>query len=447
MTLIPPEIMSFLEEPVAIFGHGVSGHSVANLLFSMEVDYLCYDEQSASGVRTQFDARTAKGHRLVIYSPRFHFNHPWLSEARQAGCYCLTELDFASLFWKGKAIAVTGTNGKTTLTEFLVYALKRYRIDAVVVGNNGSPLSRICGRIDSENVLAICEVSSFEAEALEFFQPDALIWTNFYEDHLDRYDSMKRYFSAKWNLVERLSHSFFLAGASVAEAAEKFGFQLPDFTTVVEGATREDWDLPKGSVFSLLPQKENLTMARTYWGIESLPEEALRNAAERFPARNHRLAKIAEIDGVEIWNDSKATNFSAARAAVANFEKPVLWIGGGKWRGGDINGFVEGMVGQIQQAYLIGETALQVGSLLDRFSVDWTRFGSLPNAVNAAFEAAKPGDVILFSPGFSSLDMFKDFVDRGECFENTVSNLKYRPASYSDRFRKSAVRYDASPFV
>ena len=447
MTLVPPAITSLLEEPVAILGYGVSGHAVANLLRSLGIDYLCYDERQAPEVRTQFDAETAKRHRLVVYSPGFRFDHPWLSEARQMGCRCLTELDFASLFWKGKAIAVTGTNGKTTLTEFLAYALKRYRIDAVAVGNNGFPLSRICGRVDSENVLAICEVSSFQAGALEFFKPDALIWTNFHEDHLDRYESMARYFAAKWNLVERLSHSFLLVGTSVAEAATKFGFQLPDFATVVDGLIREEWILPSGSVFSLLPQKENLTMARTYWGIESLPEGALRNAAERFPVRKHRLSKAGEIDGVEFWNDSKATNFSAARAAVGNFGQPVLWIGGGESRGGDIDGFIEAMAGRIRRAYLIGETAPRVGSLLDGCGVAWNRFNSLPNAVNAAFEAAGPGDVILFSPGFSSLDMFRDFSDRGECFENAVSSLKYRPTPCSGRFLKSASRYDVSSFM
>ena len=432
MTLVPHAITPLLEEPVAVLGNGVSGHAVASLLRSLEIDYLCYDERPGPGVRTRFDTRVAKVHRLVVYSPGFRQDHLWLREAREAGCRCLTELDFASLFWKGKAISVTGTNGKTTLTEFLAYALKRYRIDAVAVGNNGFPLSRICGRVDSENVLAICEVSSFQAGALEFFKPDALIWTNFHEDHLDRYGSEEEYFKAKWNLVERLSHSFFLAGASVAKAAARFGFKLPEFTTVVDGPDREEWILPSGSVFSFNPQRENLTMAKAYWGIESLPEGALRNAAERFPARKHRLVKVGEIEGVEFWNDSKGTNFSAALAAAGNFGQPVVWIGGGESRGGDVERFVEAMAARVKRAHLIGETASRVGSVLDGCGVDWNRYNSIPNAVCSAFETAVPGDVVLFSPGFSSFDMFRDYADRGECFEDAVSSLKYRPAPRTD---------------
>ena len=424
MKELPSEIAPLLDQPVAIFGCGISGLAAAELLDSLKVEYRFYDEVKEGGARGVFSARNAREHRLVIYSPGFTFEHRWLKEARCAGCVCLAEIDFAYLSWRGRLIAVTGTNGKTTLTEFLAYSFKRHNIDAVAVGNNGYPLSRLCASSNREGRLAICEVSSFQAESLCYFRSDALIWINFHEGHEDRYNSQEGYFASKWNLVERLSTGVFLAGESVAEAAEDFAYSLPEETTIVGRSGKNTWLLPAGSVFATYPQRENLQFARVFWEREGLPEPALRASAERFPSRRHRLMKVTEVDGIGFWNDSKGTNFSASLAAISEFSQPLVWIGGGKFKGGEVNGFGHEVASRVKSGFLIGETAPSLALSFAAAGKPAECFSSLEDAVTSAYESSVTGDAVLFSPGFSSFDMFRNFAERGSCYERAVLNLK-----------------------
>lgn len=424
MSNFPSEIASLAGCPVAVFGAGVSGQAVMDLLRRLETDFVCYDERTGEDAVHDFSVHEAQNHRLIIYSPGFAPDHRWLEAGREAGCVCLTEIDFASFFWKGKTVAVTGTNGKTTLTEFLAYAYKRQGMDAVAVGNNGYPLSRLCNRPETDDLIAVCEVSSFQAEALRHIKFDALIWTNFSEDHLDRYASLGGYFEAKRNLLERLSQPVFIAGSSVVESAEALRASLPDFAILPADDKSEYWDIPHESAFAVRPQQENLNLARLFWEKEGLPVEALRSAAEHFPPRKHRLNKVNELTGVEFWNDSKATNFAATLAAIDTFTKPVLWIGGGHSKQGDIAQFACSVAEKAQAAFLIGETAPFLAKAFVEQGKPANVFETLEEAVFASHKLAKPGDVVLFSPGFSSYDMFESYVQRGISFEKAVLSLK-----------------------
>jgi len=154
-----------------------------------------------------------------------------------------------------------------------------------------------------------------------------------------------------------------------------------------------------------------------------LPEAKLYFAAKTFRLGQHRLSKVGSRRGVTFWNDSKATNFHAVEAALATFSAPVLWIGGGKAKGGDLPGFVDRIAGRIRHAYVIGETQPALTGLLRDHQVAVTPSGSLQEAVAAAFAEATTGDNILLSPGFASFDMFRGYDDRGIQFESLVENL------------------------
>lgn len=424
MPLSLPEFLKKLPgRPAAVLGAGVSGRAVAELLGQLGASSALFDERGTEGAARDF-LPTVREHALVIFSPGFPPEHPWLSAARAAGAICLGELDFASLFWRGRVVAVTGTNGKTTLTEFLTHALRSLGRDARAAGNIGYPLARLVaatggGRAD---LTAVCEVSSFQAETLQHFRAGGLLWTNFAEDHLERHRRMESYFAAKWNLVVRTPPGSILIGSSVARFAQKYGHMVPAEAGVVSEEDAADPHLA-GTPFASGPQRENYLLAAAWWGREQLPPEALVAAAHSFRLGPHRLARVGQHDGVVYWNDSKATNFHAVEGALGSFSRPVLLIAGGKGKGGDIGGFVHRIAPRVKIAFLIGETRDSLAAACAAEGVSHILCTSLAETVERAAAHAVPGDDVLLSPGFASFDMFRNYEDRGEQFEHLVNNM------------------------
>ena len=157
---------------------------------------------------------------------------------------------------------------------------------------------------------------------------------------------------------------------------------------------------------------------------EGFSENILKDAVVRFPTRRHRLEKVLEITNISFWNDSKATNFAATYAALKAFDQPVIWIGGGQSKGGEIKEFARKVAGKVKMAYLIGETAEEMANGLKEENKPVDRCETMQEAVFSAFEKAEPHDIILLSPGFSSIDMYKNYDQRGSSFEHAVLSLK-----------------------
>lgn len=425
-----------LSRPYAVFGAGVSGKAVCRFLAEQGKSFVVYDKSGADGARTDFNEKTARGHECVVYSPGFPPEHPWLRAALAAGRTCLGETDFAAMEWhaadfygKKTLTAVTGTNGKTTLTEFLAFAHRESGRRSAAVGNNGIPFTTLLFREAANVDLPICEISSFQAEHMEHLFPKNLLWTNFDEDHLDRHGSPENYFRAKFRLVElqlrQKTPSLCVIGESVSAAARSFGIRFP---ASVQVATRDEVreNVPAGSIFETFPQTENYAIARRYWLANGFPLEELEAAAKKFAPKAHRLARSAFVETagtqIEFWNDSKGTNFHAVYAALATFpDVPVFWIGGGLGKGGDLAAFCRCLAPKISAAFLIGATAGSLNRHLAENGITSEIFGTLSGAVDAAFGAAKKSGaaraIVLFSPGFASFDMFKSYADRGTQFE------------------------------
>lgn len=426
----PANIAALLARPVAVLGAGVSGQGVLALLAAAGARGELYDEK-AEGARRTFVAAEAAAHGLVVFSPGFAPEHAWLAAARAAGCVCLGELDFASLFWRGDLVAVTGTNGKTTLTEFLTHALNAAGRRAHATGNIGHPLSRLVVEQGGgmagpgaavQPAVAVCEVSSFQAETLQHLRPTATLWTNFAEDHLERHPGLAAYFAAKWRLLERTAPGAVFVGSSVQSYAAASGRILPAPAGLATEGRPADARLA-GSVFAGYPQRENFLLAAAWWRQAGLPADVLYAAARSFRLGEHRLTRVGEKRGVTFWNDSKATNFHAVEAALATFDTPVLWIGGGKAKGGDLAGFVRRIAQKIRHAFLIGETAPALAGHCRDARVSASACASLEEAVRAAFGRAGAGDQVLLSPGFASFDMFRGYDDRGRQFTRVVEKL------------------------
>src|SRR5579871_1895597 len=175
MSLAAPDFLQpLLAKPVAVLGAGVSGRAVAGLLGRIGARSVLFDQKGGEGIAADF-VSAAQGHSLVVFSPGFAPGHPWLAAARAAGATCLGELDFAALCWSGRVVAITGTNGKTTLTEFLTHALRATGLTAHATGNIGHPFSQLVADTSggTKDTFAICEVSSFQAEPLRHFHAEA----------------------------------------------------------------------------------------------------------------------------------------------------------------------------------------------------------------------------------------------------------------------------------
>jgi UDP-N-acetylmuramoylalanine--D-glutamate ligase len=425
MSLVTPEFLQpLLAHPVAIFGGGESGQSVRALVAKLGGTGVIFDQKGGDGALTEFRGAVVSEHHLVVYSPGFTPTHPWITEARAAGAVCLAELDFASLFWRGAVIAITGTNGKTTLVEFLTHALRSVDRDAYATGNIGYSFSRLVadragGAPDS---IAVCEVSSFQAETLRHFRADAALWTNFAEDHLERHGTMEEYFQSKWRLFERSVGGHVFAGSSVQHYAEKFGQTLPAEAHVATEGQAGDV-LLRGTVFAHYPQRENFLLAAAWWRSHGLRETALYAAAQSFSLGEHRLARVAVRGGATWWNDSKATNFHAVEAAVAGFAAPVILIAGGKSKGGDVAAFVRRLAPLVKHAFFIGETRHVLATFSSVAGLPHSVCADLNEAVQRAAALASAGDNILLSPGFASFDQFKNYEDRGRQFVSLVNNV------------------------
>jgi len=408
-----------LKQPVAIFGAGVTGRAVMEFLKGHGVDTVCYAEGCGDFLEV-----SSSRHRLAIVSPGFSPEHPWVAAARERGMACLGDLDFAACYWPGKILAVTGTNGKSTSVMLLAEALKAAGVDATACGNIGEPPIHLIERATRES-WAVMEVSSFQAEWLQSHSCDAVIWTNFDEDHLDRHGNLTAYFQAKANLLKRRRDSTSPArvGFSVRRAAEELGLSLPSSAKVISPENSLLEGLHEGSQFRELPQAENFCLARSFWEDSGFPVHALLEAGNRLMPLPHRLQKVAESNGVAFWNDSKATNFAATRAALNRFDQPVHWIGGGYDKGGDTGRFVREIAPYVRRAFLIGDTGPELLAPFRKHSVEANYYPSLECAVTEAYKHIREPANILFSPGFSSFDHWSGYAERGECFSAFARSL------------------------
>jgi len=442
---IPPFIRALVSRPVAVFGDGESGKAARILLSGHGIECAVYDARGDA-----FSPAAAGRHGLAVFSPGFAPDHPWLALARAAGGTTLAELDLASLFWRGRIVAVTGTNGKTTLVEFLARALQGTGRDARVAGNIGPAFSRVAAATDcSGETIAVCEVSSFQAETLAHFRAEALLWTNFAEDHLERHGGMEAYFRAKCGVARRSAAVF--AGSSVECWVKGSGLGFwsdvwkpgPDPVWVGSEGRAAD-PLLAGTVFEEYPQRENFLLAEAWWRAAGLDAAGLYAAARSFQPGPHRLARVAETGGVAFWNDSKATNFHAVEAALGRFASPVLLIAGGKSKGGDLEGFARRIAPKVRRAFLIGETREALAAALAGAGVPHAVCGSLENAVRSATAEAGPGDNVLLSPGFASFDQFEGYADRGRRFERLVRGDRPAPERAAD-ISAHTVQFGANP--
>ena len=415
-----------MSKQFAIFGAGLSAQAARRLAEAKGLSVVLIDE-AGEGDEATFEASDLERFQCFVFSPGFSAEHPWRILAEASTNPCLSEIAFAARYWEGRIIGVTGTNGKSTITALLDNALSLSGHVSLAAGNIGYPFSdAVISEANQSEAYVVLEISSFQAELTDGLQLDGLLWANFAEDHLDRYGSMPRYFGAKARLFNCLKRDgLCVIGSRVAEwmANQRKAF---DGCSIAHEVADLVLQLDADSVFQRFPYSKNFSLAVELWRLMNQPPAALIEAANAFVLPPHRLDVVAECGSVRFWNDSKATNFHATIGALRSIDRPIVWIGGGRAKGGDIEAFAQQVASRIDIAILYGEVAERLAKALKSFLEPVHIHKRLDHAITAAAElAAKiPQANVLFSPGFASYDQFDSFAARGKSFNDMVLSLK-----------------------
>ncbi len=366
---------------------------------------------------------------------------PGVPTTRYANCHKPIWGDL-ELFYRACSVpivAITGTNGKSTVTTLTDAMLQAAGMRSASAGNIGTPALEL---LDTQLDAIVLEVSSFQLDTTENFAPHVAVLLNITPDHLDRHGSFAGYVASKARILKNLSANDFavlnfddenVRALATQTRAKVLGFSLKE--SVPDGAW---WDSKcivlqtqtgtqrfalDGIRLSGLHNLENILaslLAASAMGAE--PQRAW-NALADFSGLPHRTQFVAEIRGVTFINDSKGTNIGAAARAIASYTQPVVWIAGGKDKDLDFRTLAPIVKAHVRHTVLIGEAAPKIErALADASPMHHAK--EIYTAVRQAFDLAKPGDVVLLSPACASFDQFKNFEDRGEQFCAAVKNLE-----------------------
>ena len=381
---------------------------------------------------------------LVVVSPGVPADQPVFEAARQHGAEIIGELELASRWVKGPIVAITGTKGKSTTTTLLGRMFKESGRDVLVGGNIGVPLSVQVERSTPETVHVV-EVSSFQLETTVRFRPWIALWLNFAADHLDRHPTVEAYASAKarifanqqptdWAVVNADDTTVMARSRGIAARRVMFsptgavvdGFLVDDDWIVRRTHTTVERLIPVSAVeLTGRHMLHNVIAAAAVATVAGVPADAMTHALRGFHGLEHVMEPAGRIGDVRFVNDSKATNVEAARRSIESFERGVVALVGGKFKGGDLRELRAPLSERGRGVVAIGEAAPLVRDALHGVVPVMTA-SSMSDAVSQAYEAARPDGVVLLAPACASFDWFRDYAERGRVFKEEVGRLRDR---------------------
>ena len=383
---------------------------------------------------------------LIVVSPGVPVNLPPLVLAHVGGIPVWGEIERAWRFLRGKLVAITGSNGKTTTTSLVAHILETAGIATLVGGNIGAPLISIV-ESSTDSTVTVAEISSFQLETIEAFRPEIGVLLNLTPDHLDRHASFEDYAAAKMRLFEnQVERDFAVLNADDPEVTKRMPSRPHNFwfsrqKRVAEGAFllddqiifRHEGQETVVGRRSEIPLRgehnvENVLAACAAAYLAGAEPGAIARGVKTFRGVEHRLEFVGEFGGVAYYNDSKATNVDAALKAIEAFPGPLIVILGGKDKGSPYTPLREALRTRGRAALLIGESAEKIAADLGD-AVPFERAGTLDRAVKLAAERARPGDVVLLAPACSSFDQFENYEHRGREFKELVGKLQIRSAA------------------
>lgn len=443
-------VRSEQRERSLIVGLGTTGLAVARYLTARGEDVRVIDSRpappclqelreqcpAAEIVLETLDGRWLDGVSRVVLSPGLPLDVPVAQEALRRGMPLASDIELFAQAVRAPVVAVTGSNGKSTVTTLAARILQAQGLSAPAGGNLGPPALELLGANDAD--VYVLEVSSFQMETTHSLRPRSAAVLNVSADHLDRHGTLAHYAELKERLLTAAEHAVFNADDPLVAAmgarhphAVPISVQVPlahGYSIVAHRGER--WLAHDATP---LMAARDLELRGTHNEANALAALALTAVFERdiepaldvlrtFAGLAHRCQSVAERAGAKYIDDSKGTNVGATLAALRGFAGPLVLIAGGLSKGQDLHPLAEAARGKVKAAVLIGAAAAELEQILGPVCRTH-RAGSMRAAVQAAAAIAVPGDTVLLSPACASQDMFRDYRQRGELFAAAVLEL------------------------
>ena len=451
--------MELKDQRVLVVGLGKSGVAAAHFLQQRGARVTVSDSKPQTELNREIPAlldkgivvetgghgeRTFRDQDLIVASPGVPYDVPQLVQARQLGVPVIGEVELAARFLRGTIIAITGSNGKTTTTTLVGEILEHAGKEVQVGGNIGMPVVSMVSAA-SEQSYNVLEISSFQLETIQQFHPRVAAILNVTADHLDRHRSMESYIAAKARIFENQTPEDFAvlnADDSICVSlASKTRARIVWFSRkskpgqgshVHDGKIRFCGQAGEVEIMpvSEIPLKgahnlENVLAAVCVARAVDCPPAVIRQAVKDFQAVEHRLEFVATINGVDYYNDSKATNVDATIKALESFPANIHLVLGGKDKGSDYSVLKALLRERVKRVYTIGAAAEKIENQIAG-SAPAERVNTVEAAVRRATEQAAPGDVVLLAPACASFDQFENYEHRGRVFKEAVRLLSRR---------------------
>jgi UDP-N-acetylmuramoylalanine--D-glutamate ligase len=451
-----------MQERIVILGGGESGTGAALLAKKKGFDVFVSDqnvlkdkyksELEANKIAFEEGQHTESkilNATIIIKSPGISDKAEIVEKAKEKNIEIIDELEFGYRYLKGKVIATTGTNGKTTTTLLIYHLLKSAGYNVALAGNVGFSLARQVAEQDHD--WYVIEISSFQLDGIKFFKPTVGILLNITPDHLDRYEyNLQNYINSKFRLLRNMgeSETFIYykddrnVGTEVRSkliAAEQIAVSLTDESTPVyfDGTKMsfgfaEAFKIAQSETTLKGPHNLINTMAAVSAAqVAGINEKSIREGLKTFKNAPHRLESIAIINGVEFVNDSKATNVDSVVYALGSYTGPLVWIAGGIDKGNDYTLIEKQVREKVRTLICLGKDNDKLKKSFSGVVKSIKETQTVKELVRIALAEAKQGDVVLLSPACASFDLFKNYEDRGDQFRTAVLELKMEVESQS----------------
>ena len=451
--------MNLENKKVLIFGSGISGIGAADLLAEVGARPLIYDEnlnrkaedvlakvkrpEQTSvyiGTLTEEQIKTLD---LVVMSPGVPTDIPLVARFREEGIPVWGEIELAYQMGKGRVLAITGTNGKTTTTALLGSIIGDYYASTYVVGNIGTPYTSVVLEQTEDSVTA-AEISSFQLETIWDFKPQISAILNITEDHLNRHHTMEEYIRVKELITKNQDCDGLCVLNYEDEELRRFGETLTIPVLYFSSArVLEKGIYLDGENIILKTESETVSVVNVRdlkligihnyenvmaavamaWGV-GVPMDSIRKSVCAFRAVAHRIEYVDEKQGVVYYNDSKGTNPDAAIRAIRAMNRPTLLIGGGYDKDADYTEWIQSFDGKVRYLVLIGATREKIAATARRCGFDQIVLcENMPEAMEFCTKHAHPGDAVLLSPACASWGEFDNYEQRGDRFKEYVHSL------------------------
>jgi UDP-N-acetylmuramoylalanine--D-glutamate ligase len=445
---------------VLVVGTGISGIAAAELLQKKGVNVTLFDGNKDLDTDKLYEKSPAikeiplllgdlseeqmADFTVAVLSPGVPTDIPMVNAMREKGIAIWGEIELAYYFGKGRLIAITGTNGKTTTTALTGEIMKNCFSDVKVVGNIGIPYTSVAAETTEETV-TVAEISSFQLETTHVFAPKVSAILNITPDHLNRHHTMECYIRTKEDITKNQTKADFCILNYEDEVLREFAGHCP--ATVVffsskrvldEGFYLEGDDIyyaHEGQKIHVIRTDElNLLGRHNYENVMAaaamavsfgVPMEKIVEVLKKFTAVEHRIEYVTEKRGVKFYNDSKGTNPDAAIQGIRAMNRPTFLIGGGYDKQSEYDEWIEAFDGKVKALVLIGQTADKIAECAHRHGfMDTVKADTLEEAVRYCYDHAVSGDAVLLSPACASWGMFTNYEERGRMFKDIAKSFE-----------------------